>query len=119
MKTFWGHVATHCLELADTRTVDVVKDLDDADMFAECFVESGKGWAALGLVSLSAHDSLVTARNAVRDVLENLPSGDECPTQIQNMCDELLAKMKDTEEEMKLEQAFNQKFLEESTTTIE
>lgn len=119
MKTFWGHVAGHCIELADTSIVDVVKDLDDANMFADCFVESGKGWAALGLVSLSAHDSLVTARNAVRDVLENLPSGDECPSQIQNMCDELLAKMKDTEEEMKLEQAFNQKFLEESTTTIE
>merc|ERR1711963_1061092 len=61
MKKFWSHVAAHCKNLAGNEQVALAIDFDDMDEFKEAFVESGKGWAALGLVCIQANEALVTS----------------------------------------------------------
>jgi len=63
-------------------------------------MESGKSWAALGLVSLTAHQALLKASAAISHKMQNLPRGDEHKSKIQEMCDELMAKVAKSNQEL-------------------
>lgn len=89
MKLFWANVALNAQTLQNQEEVQFAIDLEDDDEFTNAFIESGKGWAALGRVSLQAQDALVTAREAVKNVMEDLPVGEVQESRVKEMCDKL------------------------------
>merc|ERR1712064_269308 len=74
--------------------------IDDMEMITECYLESGKGWACLVLVSLDANTALVTTQAKVDAFMSSLPIGDASSKEVVAMLAKLERALGDKEEQV-------------------
>lgn len=100
LKMFWQNVAEHARHLVTLK--DDLVDCIDADMICmleESYIESGKGWACLGLVSLEANKALVATQGKVDAFMSALPSGDAKDEEVKEMLKKLEINMQEAEKD--------------------
>lgn len=100
LKMFWQNVAEHARHLVSCKDdlVDLIED-DMMEMVEESYIESGKGWACLGLVSLEANKALVATQGKVDAFMNSLPTGNAKDEEVKEMLKKLEINMQQAEKE--------------------
>ena len=113
MRQFWVNVAEHAKYLVRCKDdLLAALDIEDNDMINECYIESGKGWACLGLVSLEANKALVVTQAKVDSFMSSLPSGDASAAEVASMLQRLKASMDEQVRQVNVEMEDFQEFMQ-------